>query len=472
MSLAEIENTPFIGLIKDVLLPIYDAELVALNRIDRWARWEHDDPHIPRAATREYQELIGRSQTPWLTLVVTSVAQSLFVEGYRDKSGEDSPAWTYWQQNGLDRRQAAVHRDAVKYGTAYATVLPGVDILGDPMPTIRGVSPRSMVAFYDEDDLDADFPEMALEVRKLRGGGRKLKLYDSLAVHNFMQDSESGLRFVGSREHGARVCPVVRFANQLDNEGRSSGEVEPYISVAARIDQTTFDRLVTQRFNSWIVRTVTGMAQPELDEEANVAAIRLRQEDLLVAESPDTQFGSLPATPLDGFIAAKDADIRDLAAVTQTPPHHLLGQVSNLSAEALAAAEATLARKVEERRHAFGESWEQTLRLAAWIDGNEAAAADTESQVRWRDVESRSLAQTADALGKLAQMLGVPPQALWERIPGVTQQDVEAWKAMAEDNALDMLMNEVRAGMTSPEKTPGVPGAQPSQGQDTGTGLQ
>jgi hypothetical protein len=56
---------------------------------------------------------------------------------------------------------------------------------------------------------------------------------------------------------------------------------------------------------------------------------------------------------------------------------------------------------------------------------------DTSAQVVWRDTEARSLAATVDALGKLTQMLGVPPQSLWERIPGVTQQDVEAWKAQA-----------------------------------------
>jgi len=80
------------------------------------------------------------------------------------------------------------------------------------------------------------------------------------------------------------------------------------------------------------------------------------------------------------------ADIRDLAAVSQTPPHHLLGHVANLSAEALAAAEAGLTRKVTERKHAFGESWEQTLRLAAYMMGDEEGAADFKAQVpKWID---------------------------------------------------------------------------------------
>ncbi len=63
--------------------------------------------------------------------------------------------------------------------------------------------------------------------------------------------------------------------------------------------------------------------------------------------------------------------------------------------------------------------------LAGRIQGVEQGSG---AQVRWRDTESRALSATVDALGKMAAMLGVPVQELWEKIPGVTQQDVERWK--------------------------------------------
>jgi len=471
MAINDDEGT-LADLLRDVLLPLYQAEQEQLDYIDRWARWDHDDPHAPRASTTEYKELIGRSQTPWLSLVVTATAQSLYVEGYRDAEGNDSPAWEYWQRNGMDRRQMAIHRAAVGYGSAYTTVLPGKDpITGESIPVIRGYSPREMMAFYDLEELDADWPEMALRVINVGDNQRRIKLYTpDNGIITMTETSTGDLTVINREEHGTPgLTPVVRYANILDLEGRTVGEVEPYISVAARIDQTSFDRLVTQRFSSWIVRTVTGMSEPETDEEGRAVALQLRQEDLLVAESPDTKFGHLPASDLQGFINSKEADIRDLAAVTQVPPHQLIGQVSNLSAEALAGAEAAHARKVDERRHSFGESHEQTLRLAAAVAGDMVAARDIESQVRWKDVESRSLAQTADALGKLAQMLQVPPKALWERIPGVTQQDVAAWEQMAEEDAMSLLAAELTNGLTAEQ--PGVPGAQPTEPADTGTGL-
>jgi hypothetical protein len=145
------------------------------------------------------------------------------------------------------------------------------------------------------------------------------------------------------------------------------------------------------------------------------------------------KFGSLPAGPVGSLIDSIDMSIRHLAAISQTPPHHLLGQIANLSAEALLAAETALQRKIAEFQSIFGESWERVFRLAAELDGNASSAEDFHGEVQWRDMESRSLAQAADALGKLAEQLGIPKRGLWKRVPGVTQTEYEDWVEMAED---------------------------------------
>ncbi|HEX9767013.1 MAG TPA: phage portal protein [Nitriliruptorales bacterium] len=440
-------------------LPAWRSNFTDIDRIDRWSRGRNQPPNLPRGATMEYRELQDRSPTPWLGLVVTAVAQSLYVDGYHRKDNpEDSDGWDVWQANALDARQVAVHRAALAHGLSYMTVMPG-SLQGRVMPVLRGVSARKMIALY-ADPAEDEWPMYALrgEHTKLAGvKGLRLRLYDNEAVYTFDAiDGSDSPTFITFDEHPAQVCPVVRFANMLDLEGRTPGEVEPFIPLAARIDQDTFDRLIVQRFGSWKVRYIAGMAKPETDSEKRAAELKLRVTDLLVSEDKDTKFGTLDATPLDGYIAARDSDIRDLAAVTQTPPHHLLGQMANLSAEALAAAEASLTRKVEERKHVFGESHEQALRLAQYLRGDVDGAADFASQVRWRDMESRSLAQAADALGKLAQMLNVPVQMLWEKIPGFTKTDVERAKQMfAEGDALDAL---IRSLAEAGEPGPGEPG--------------
>lgn len=419
--------------VNDLLWPAYIQQRQHLWEIDRWYRWEHPDVHAPRHAKPEHRKLIELSKTPWLGLVVSVVSQSMFADGYRSKdTNADAGIWKTWQANKFDMRQVAIHRAALAYGYSFVTVLPGKAADGSNMAAMRGVSPLNMTAVYG-DLAEDDWPIWGMRVfRDQPGGGFAVRVYDETDVH-YLSSGPGGtdLKYIQPRAHGAGVCPVVRYSNQLDLNGRSVGEVEPFIPIAARINKTDYDRLVTQHFASWKIRYATGMERPETDDAAAQAAFQLSQKDFLIAESPDAKFGTLDASSLADFIAAKQDDVETLAAVTQTPTHSLTGQMINLSADALAAARAQLELKVGERKVSFGESHAQSLRLAAQLQGDPAAATDVLSRITWQDTSVRSLSAAVDALGKAATMLSVPVQALWPLIPGVSKEDVDEWKALA-----------------------------------------
>jgi hypothetical protein len=421
-----------VELVHDQLYPAFVRELARLDTIDVWYRWQHEDLTIPRGATPELRSLLQLARTPFLNLVVTNVAQALFVDGYRTPDASDSgPPWRLWQRNDLDGRQMAIHRAALAYGVAYMTVLPGVDPLTEEATAVmRGVSPRRMLAFY-ADPAEDDWPLYALRVEP-QGKAWAMRFYDAESVH-FLGHEDGKLRWIEDRTHDIGVTPVVRFANMLDLDGRTDGEVEPFIPLAKRINKTTYDRLMTQHFSSWTVRTVAGMAEPDSEEEANRKKLQLRQDDILVAEDHDTKFGTLPGTPLDGFIKAAEWDVKTLAAASQTPVHAMVGDLINLSAEALAAARAALDAKVSERAKSFGKSHDQGLKLGSLIDGDIDSAHDPMAHVTWADTSIRSLAEAADALGKMATMLGIPPRALWGRVPGISKSDVAEWERLADE---------------------------------------
>lgn len=456
-----------VSIVKDRLLPAWDSERQRLDRIDHWYRWSQEEIPIPRRATAELRKLRELSKTPWLHLVVTSAAQCLYVDSYRSPLDPPSLApieeekprgpWRTWMANDMPNRQIAIHRAALAYGYCFVKVMPGVDSTGEPTSVMRGVSPRKMYAL-NADPAEDDYPIFAVQVEG-PPSSRIVRLFDDTAVYNFTADMTGNyeVKFLDYREHGAGVCPIVRYCNQLDLDGRTPGEVEPFIPAAQRINKSAFDRLVTQHFASWKVRYVTGMAEPDSDAEKQAAKLQLRQEDLLVAEDPDTKFGTLDATPLDGFISAWRADIEALAAASQTPTHELTGQLVNLSAEALAAARAALTQRVYERQQTFGRSHTQALKLAAFLEGNNDYAQDVNGRVTWQDMEVRSMSQAVDALGKAAQMLMVPPAALWGRIPGVEKSDVDEWRRLAEESdPIERMRNEFGsvAASTSTERVP------------------
>ncbi|MGP3940516.1 phage portal protein [Streptomyces sp. 6N106] len=445
-----------------------------LDRVDRYIRGEHDGPYTPPSASTEYKLLAQRAVSNWMPLLVKTPAQAMAVSGYRRAGvpdGETSPEWKAWQANRMDSRQTAVHRGGLGSGLAYVTVQR--DALGQPKA--RGVSARQLFAWYADPASDA-LPVWALEMPR-RPDANNAKdvakgwLYTATSVAEVLVSGgkDATITVVSTTAHGITlngvpVCPVVRFAPDIDLEGRVTGVVEPMIPIQDRVNQTVFDLLVAQTFGSFKVRTVAGMApefqrDPETGEilydengRAKPIPIRADASRFLVAPDADTKFAQLDETPLGGFLDAIEAGVKHLAAVSQTPPHYLLGSLVNLSAEALAAAEAALTRAVTEYQHAMGESWELVLALFGSILGQ---PYDPEAQVTWADFESRSLAQTVDALGKAVQMLQVPARAMWSRIPGVTDKDVEEWAQIAEeDNSEARLANAVTKAMAPAPEEP------------------
>jgi len=367
-----------------------------------------------------------------MPIVVNSLVQSTFVEGFRSKGeDEDTEVWQAWQANRMDARQTAIHRATYGYGAAYAVVLPG-----DPEPVIRGVSPRSMTTIYGE---DPDWPMWGLE----RAGNGLWKLYDDKAIYYVEMDEAKGKApdFIEDREHNLGVCPVVRYLDEHDldeddevepEDGKTypptRGQVAPLMPLQDQIDLTTFGLQIAQHYTGFRQRYIIGWTADTEEETLKVGAGRI----LAIDEPPEgedgVKVGEFSQTDLKGFIESREASLRHAATLSQTPVHELIGELINLSAEALAAAEAGRDRKVGERHTGLGESHEQTMWLVGRAKGVEVPA---DAEVKWRDTSARAFAATVDGLGKIAQMLHVPEQELWERIPGTTKKDIEAWKAAA-----------------------------------------
>jgi hypothetical protein len=407
----------------------------SLGKIRRYLKGHHDLPYMPYGAKLEFRELARKSITNWLPLVVDTYAKGLFVDGYRPgKSPDNANAWEYWQKNRLDARQTIAHRGALEYGAGYVLVLPGTD-----GPVIKPISPTRVWAVYeDEDD---EWPVAAL-IRKGKTieGEPLYEFLDDAAVYTLIIPKGSGKPVIRATEyHDLQVCPIVRFRDRLD--GENVGIIRPLIRIQDRVNEAVFALMVALQYASFRQRWATGMAVPmkdikdpktgEVIGEEPIEPFESAVNRLWMTDNPDARFGDFAQTEVQGHLSTYESTVRTLAAIAQTPPHVLLGDLINLSADALAAAEAGTQRKIGEYETIFGESWEQVLRLAALADGDTVGAMDESSQVRWRDTEARALASTVDALGKMAQMLQVPVEGLWERIPGVTKTDLDLWRELA-----------------------------------------
>lgn len=375
---------------------------------------------IPQDAPPVMRALARKARTNYLALVVDDFAESLFVEGYKgSQQAENARPWSTWQANGLDARQGGIHRHALAYGVAYAVVLPG-----DPKPVVRGKSPRTLTALY-ANPADDDWPEYALQVDQ-----NSWTLYDDEAVYLIDENQQN----VEPSLHELGVCPVVRYRDRMLLEGDPMGVIEPLIPIQSRIDETTFGLLVAQYYAAFKQRAIIGWV-PQTEEEMLEASV----SNIWTFADPDVKPWEFSESDLSKYIESGDSARRDLAAISQLPLHNFAvgSAIANISAEALAAMEASKERRGEEYKASLGESHEQMLRLSALADGDTSSANDFEAQVRWRDVTARSLAQTADALGKLATLLDIPARGLWSKVPGVSDQDLAEWQRLADEEAAE-----------------------------------
>ena len=406
------------------------AEKKRLDRIHSYLHGNQKNPASPPGAPEDVKRMANISRVNMMKIVVSSVNQALFVDGFRQqRSTEDAPVWETWQANKMDRAQLGIHRAALAYGVSYVTVLPGVMLQPDgsstELPVIRGLSPRNMTALYGEDE---DWPMMALRVEP-NGDGLMYQLYDEEAVYTAESDKTGGdIKFLDADEHQMGVTPVVRFLNEQDLDGDNEGEVEPLMALQDQVDLTTFSLLVAQHYAAFRQRYIIGWTAENENALVKAGAARI----LTFEDDPNqVKVGEFEQTQLEGYLKSREESLKQMASISQTPVHELIGSLVNLSAEALVAAEAGQHRKVGERQTSFGESWESVLELAGILTQKPIEAG---AQVRWRDTEPRPLAAVVDALGKIAAQLEVPVEELWERIPGVTQQDIQRWKkARAEE---------------------------------------
>lgn len=452
------------------------AERDVLDEVRRYWTGRQALPRvIPKNAAGEVLRMARMSRVNICGLVVESLSQSLFVEGFRAKNDNDNTAiWDVWQKNKMDAKQTGIHRAALAYGTGYALVTPG-----KPVPVIRGLSPRLLHAVYGD---DPDWPVWALETR----GGGEFRLYDSEAIYRLKtpagKDDELEHLETLEYEKAPGVTPIVRFKDtddldiDLDVEDAgfvdlgiidesattglvipavfgtypllAAGQIAPIMAVQDQIDVITFNLLVAQHFSAFRQRFIMGWTG---SEEQTLAATASK---LWTFDDPDTKVGDLSETQLDGMIRAREASLRHAASLTQTPAHELIGELVNMSAEALAAAEAGRDRKVADRQTLFGEAHEQMLALAGELGG---INVPDDAQTVWRDTSARSFSAVVDALVKLAEGLGIPASELWERIPGVTQSDVERWKVQAQGSDAMQQLTRLLEGQAGGGTPPGPP---------------
>jgi hypothetical protein len=388
-------------------------------------------------------------------LVVDAERERLNVEGFRvgNDREADADAWAIWQRNDLDARSAIAHTEALVKGICYVAVWQDGD--GQPLITIEdplqvivdqdfgGRGPRRAALKVWQDDSQRLFMTLYLPDRIEKWQSKTpLRNGSAFSVDRWTRPDQWEPREEPGEQwplpNALGVVPIVPLVNnpRLTGDGRS--EIANVIPIQDAINKTIADMLVASEYGAFRQRWVTGIDIPLDENDQPIEPFRTAVDRLWIANPVEggqaPQFGEFSQTDLSGYVQTVEMLVQHIASITKTPPHYLLGQSGTFpSGEALKSTETGLVAKSRLAMRYFGEAWEEVIRLAFKVM-NDDRADILDSETIWRDPESKVQSELTDAVMK-EQALGVPQEALWEKL-GYSPQQIARFRRMTAARAL------------------------------------
>lgn len=438
----------------------------ALKVFDDYYAGRFPLPYVPGEDQAEFTQLLNRARLNWCRKVIDISSRRLVLGSITSprSPGAAKTLWAVWEACNMGVKSKIAQRSALRYGLSYVQV--GRRRGGDQGTVIRPMSPMRTVH-----DIDPDEPEVPRTVMSVAYDDTDpmsptrywLWTTDEWWIIN-PRPRRRADRIVGHGPHNMGRVPVVVLRNQPDEDGGWASDLVGLTDVQDGINQTLADRLMTQSYGAYKQWLLIGWS-PELDNDGNPkntlrpAVNRFMFLDDDPAKVKPFEF---TATDLDPILKAVESDVQHMAALSDTPAHYLLGQMVNISAEALKAAESALTSKVGDRQEWFSDGWEDVFRLVATQEG---ITPDPALQAKWKDTEPYSEAQRMDALTK-KKALGVPDEVIWSEM-GYAPEDVTAMAKQRDEAARRQARNTAASiGVTTDEDDDTAPADPPADDVD------
>jgi hypothetical protein len=408
-----------------------------LPAIERYAAY-YQGQHRIAFATSKWRETFGalfaELSDNWCQLVVDASVERLKVIGFRFGSGDetaDDAAWDLWQANYLDADSTLAHTEAVRSGIAYVLVVPNVDDADTPRITVE--TPAQCIVWTAPDDR-----------RKRLAGLKRWQDDDGETARSILYTPERFYPYVrrkSSREwvsdgagygNAIGIVPMVPMLNNPTMLADGISDLNVVIPLQDAVNKLLADMLVNSEYIAFPQRYATGLEIPTdpetgrpLDREQFLSSV----SRMWVAEDDKVRFGQLAESDGAAYVKQVEVLIQHVAAQTRTPPHYLLGQSGSFpSGESLKATETGLVAKAKRKQITFGETWEESMRLAFLYRGDTVRGAAANAETLWQDPESRSEGELVDALIKL-QTIGYPLEVLWA-MHGESPQQIERMRRL------------------------------------------
>jgi hypothetical protein len=406
-------------------------------------------PIVKAKVTKAYKMLMPMATAPWASVIVRSVQDRLAVVGVSDNENQAAAdaCWGVWQDNQMDSEQKLAHQAALLAGRAHATVWPDDD--GDPEIILDGAD--QMIVQYRE----GSRRNRQVAMRHWIEGDRPMAtLYRPEGIYKF-QGPRNSSAAEGTQWEAREVpdepwplpnplgvVPVVELAVNRrlvpGSFGYAHGEYEHVTGLLDRINLLTFLGLVVAFWMGFPLRAVIGDKILRDDDGKPMAPFEVAADSVAQFENPGAK--------LDQFAAADRGnlsivgELAQLAYLTSTPAHYfpLETGLSNISADTIRALEGGQDAKVDGHQGSLGDGHLEVLRLGGLML-DDAVTLSKRAQLMWKDSQSRSLAERADAAVKLKDIL--PPELVAEYALNMGRDEINKLRAAQANDAFTQLLS-------------------------------
>lgn len=400
-------------------------------------------PDVESAETSEkFRRMAGLSTTNLMGLAAEATAERMSVEGIRiGKEPEaDKDAWKIWKDSDFDAGSDEAIAAALICERSFVSVSPPK---GDESPRLSYEDPAQVVLAYSPegeriaalkvfgDEWTGDTfgtlytPQYVVRMQRKGDDGQANPLdpYRWLA-----RQMPRGAEAVTRNPLGE--VPFFELQNRPLGEIRS--ELAPLVLPQRLLNQTMFNIQAIAEYGAFRQKWATGIEVPRNPETGQpIAPYEAHITKLMVAEGPDAKFGDFNATDLKPHLDLAREIAGHMARISRLPATYFLTEVSNVGAETLALIVGGLVAKCRRRVKGYEPGIEGAMRLAFKAMGD--ARASERIEVKWAEMETRSMSQAADAAVKLTagENPVITPQTAQEKWLGMSQTERDrdaAWR--------------------------------------------
>lgn len=443
------------------------ARRAELDFYDAYYRGDHPLPWLAPQAREEFRRILRMTRSNYMGLVCDATAERMQPEGFRLPAGDggdavaDRETWRIWQANKLDADADQAILEALIGGQSYMMVAPNPRDSTTPLVWVE--HPAQATVEYTPGTGHGE-----------RAAGLKVwdddwtqelhaTLYLPRFIYKWRAPRTQGIgstpqwerRIVGGESWPALnslgVVPLVELPNNPRLLRGGVSELADVTDIQDRVNKTIADRLITQDYGAFPQKWAT--AWPEEDAQGNpTPPIDVGRNRMVTTDVAEAKFGQWSAAPLDPYSAAKQEDVKDIAARTRTPAQYLLGEMSNVNGETLKASESGLVAKVRQRIRPIGEGFETAMRLARQAAGLPDDGGQMETI--WRNPEFRTEGEITDAAIKRVQT-GLASVRQGREDVGYSSAQIARMEAEDSQASLDPISQQLLRDVTA-DATPGA----------------